>query len=100
MNMSYNEQKGTLRGLHYQHAPHAEIKLVGCIQGAIFDVIVDMGTGSPTYLEWRGFLLNASEIRCMFRRDSRTDCRRSKTIARSCIRSRNFMRRDTNREFA
>ena len=53
-NISFNIRKGTLRGLHYQEVPHAEAKLVRCTTGAIFDVAVDLRSGSPTYLGWFG----------------------------------------------
>ena len=53
-NISGNVSAGTLRGLHFQRAPHAEVKLVRCVKGEIFDVIVDMREGSPTYLRWFG----------------------------------------------
>jgi dTDP-4-dehydrorhamnose 3,5-epimerase len=53
-NISFNARKGTLRGLHFQAAPHAEVKLVRCTRGAIFDVAVDLRSGSPTYLSWFG----------------------------------------------
>jgi dTDP-4-dehydrorhamnose 3,5-epimerase len=50
-NISWNERKGTLRGLHYQVPPSAEVKLVRCTAGALLDVIVDLRPGSPTYLQ-------------------------------------------------
>src|ERR1700679_2537862 len=50
--ISYNARKGTLRGLHYQVAPHEEYKLWRCPAGAIFDVIVDIRQSSPTYRRW------------------------------------------------
>jgi len=50
--ISSNLVKGTLRGLHYQVSPHAETKLVRCIRGAVFDVIVDLRPGSSTYGQW------------------------------------------------
>ena len=50
-NHSYTRQEGTVRGLHYQAPPHAEIKLIRCIRGKIFDVIVDIRRGSRTFLE-------------------------------------------------
>src|SRR5258707_14310254 len=52
--VSYNARKGTLRGMHYQAAPHEEHKLVRCTAGAIFDAIVDLPTASPTYRRWFG----------------------------------------------
>lgn len=48
-NMSLSADEGTLRGLHYQAPPHAQTKLVSCLRGAIFDVVVDVRRGSPTY---------------------------------------------------
>jgi dTDP-4-dehydrorhamnose 3,5-epimerase len=51
-NISFNKRKGTLRGMHYQAAPYAEIKLVRCTAGAIFDVIVDLRPESPTFRQW------------------------------------------------
>lgn len=53
-NFSHNELKGTLRGLHLQKPPHGEAKLVRCVQGAVFDVLVDLRPSSPTYLRWYG----------------------------------------------
>ena len=51
-NISYNKKRGTLRGLHYQEEPFGEVKLVRCIKGAIYDVIVDLRKDSDTYLKW------------------------------------------------
>ena len=53
-NISTNARAGTVRGLHFQRAPHAEVKLVRCVKGALYDVIVDMREGSQTYLRWFG----------------------------------------------
>jgi len=53
-NISTNVRAGTVRGLHFQRAPQAEVKLVRCVKGAIYDVIVDMRAGAPTYLRWFG----------------------------------------------
>ncbi|MEO4001487.1 dTDP-4-dehydrorhamnose 3,5-epimerase [Mesorhizobium sp. CAU 1732] len=50
--VSHSVNRGTLRGLHFQHEPHAEVKVVSCIRGAILDVIVDMRPGSPTRRRW------------------------------------------------
>jgi dTDP-4-dehydrorhamnose 3,5-epimerase len=52
--ISFNARKGTLRGLHYQVAPHGEAKLVRCTRGAIYDVIVDLRANSPTLRLWIG----------------------------------------------
>ena len=56
--LSYNKTKGTLRGLHFQLPPHEEVKIVGCIKGAICDVIVDLRAASPTFGKWRAYLLS------------------------------------------
>jgi len=65
-NMSYNFKRGTLRGMHYQVPPHAEVKMVRCIAGAIYDVIVDIRKDSPTYLEWFGVELSAANRRMFY----------------------------------
>lgn len=53
-NVSYNSTRGTLRGIHYQDAPHSEAKLVRCTQGSLFDVIVDLRRNSDTFGKWFG----------------------------------------------
>lgn len=53
-NHSMSEAVGTLRGLHYQSPPHAQAKLVRCGRGSLFDVVVDIRVGSPTYGKWYG----------------------------------------------
>ena len=58
-NQAFNARKGTLRGLHFQKAPHPQGKLVRVLQGAIFDVAVDVRPGSPTYGKWAGATLTA-----------------------------------------
>src|SRR5450755_1788550 len=60
---SYNEKKGTLRGMHFQRAPHGQSKLVSCVQGAAWDVIVDLRPDSPTYKRWHGETLEAGSGR-------------------------------------
>lgn len=57
--ISYNRRRGTLRGLHYQVAPHEEAKLVRCTAGAIFDVVVDLRPDSTTFRDWFGVELSA-----------------------------------------
>ena len=64
--VSYNARKGTLRGMHYQGAPHEEHKLVRCTAGAIFDVIVDIRESSPTYRRWFGTELTGANRRSLF----------------------------------
>jgi dTDP-4-dehydrorhamnose 3,5-epimerase len=63
---SFNVRRGTLRGLHYQAAPHGEAKLVRCTRGAIYDVAVDLRPDSPSYLRWVGFELSADNGRALF----------------------------------
>jgi dTDP-4-dehydrorhamnose 3,5-epimerase len=57
--ISFNRQRGTLRGMHYQCEPHAETKLVRCTRGAIYDVILDVRRGSPTFGRWVSAILGA-----------------------------------------
>lgn len=64
--VSQNVTRGTLRGLHYQEAPHAEIKVVSCIRGAIFDVCVDLRPDSPTFRQWRAVELSADNRRLFY----------------------------------
>jgi dTDP-4-dehydrorhamnose 3,5-epimerase len=63
INHTCTKTKGTVRGMHYQHPPHAEIKLVTCLQGEVFDVGVDLRSGSPTFLQWVGVHLSADNRR-------------------------------------
>lgn len=56
--ISYNKKKGTLRGMHYQLPPYEEAKIVQCLKGSIFDVIIDIRPTSPTYYKWFGIILN------------------------------------------
>lgn len=65
-NISTNRRRGTLRGMHFQRAPHAEAKLVRCTRGAIFDVIVDLRPGSPTFARWVGQELSADNHRMFY----------------------------------
>ena len=59
INQTLTRQKGAVRGLHFQHPPHAETKLVSCLKGEIFDVAVDLRRDSPTFLHWYGVILSA-----------------------------------------
>jgi dTDP-4-dehydrorhamnose 3,5-epimerase len=63
---SYNRRRGTLRGLHYQAEPHTEAKLVRCTAGALFDVIVDVRRGSPSFGRWHSFELSATNRLTLF----------------------------------
>ena len=58
-NVSYNRKRGTLRGMHYQVSPHDEAKLIRCVRGALYDVIVDLRPQSPTFREWVAVELRA-----------------------------------------
>ena len=57
--ISFNKQKGTLRGMHFQKPPYEETKIVRCTMGAMFDVIIDLRPDSPTFKQWLSFELNA-----------------------------------------
>ncbi len=63
---SYSARAGTLRGLHFQLAPHTESKVVSCRRGTIFDVIVDVRRGSPTFSRWIGVELSARNHHQLF----------------------------------
>jgi dTDP-4-dehydrorhamnose 3,5-epimerase len=64
--LSYNNHKGTLRGMHWQASPAAEIKLIRCTRGAIWDVIVDLRPESPTYLQNFGVQLSADNRKSLY----------------------------------
>lgn len=65
-NVSVNPESGTLRGMHYQKPPHAEVKLIRCVRGSIYDVIVDIRQDSATYLQWVGVELAPSRFRMLY----------------------------------
>jgi dTDP-4-dehydrorhamnose 3,5-epimerase len=64
--VSFNRRSGTLRGMHYQTAPHEEVKLLRCTAGAIFDVVIDVRSDSPTFMQWIGVELSASNHRMIY----------------------------------
>jgi dTDP-4-dehydrorhamnose 3,5-epimerase len=64
--VSFNARRGTLRGLHYQIAPHAETKIVRCIAGSAFDVIVDLRRSSPTFGKWHSETIGADNRAIMY----------------------------------
>lgn len=65
INYTSTQKLGTVRGMHFQYPPHAEMKLVTCLRGAIFDVAVDLRTGSPTFLQWHAEELSAANRRAL-----------------------------------
>ena len=65
-NLSYNADRGTTRGMHFQTSPHEEVKLVRCTRGAVFDVAVDFREDSPTYLQWFGTELSDSNRNMLY----------------------------------
>ena len=65
INQSHTAQGGTVRGLHYQQAPDSDMKLVSCLRGAVWDVVVDLRAQSSTYLQWYGCELSAVNYRAL-----------------------------------
>jgi dTDP-4-dehydrorhamnose 3,5-epimerase len=64
--LSYNHRAGTLRGMHYQAAPREEAKVVRCVRGAIYDVLLDLRPASPTYTRWIARELTADNRRALY----------------------------------
>ena len=65
VNHSYTNRAGVIRGLHFQHFPHQEMKFVRCMSGAVYDVIVDIRKNSPTYLQWHSQVLDSKNMDMM-----------------------------------
>jgi dTDP-4-dehydrorhamnose 3,5-epimerase len=65
-NISYNQKKGTLRGMHFQHTPYEEAKLIRCVRGAIYDVALDLRRNSPTFKKWTAAVLSAKKYNMMY----------------------------------
>jgi dTDP-4-dehydrorhamnose 3,5-epimerase len=65
-NVGFSYRKGTLRGLHFQEAPHAEVKIVRCTKGKLFDVIVDLRPESPSYKHWFGVELSEENRKMIY----------------------------------
>ncbi len=65
-NISFNQKKGTLRGMHFQQAPYAEEKLVRCTKGFIYDVIIDLRPESDTFLKWYAVELSEKNRKSLF----------------------------------
>ena len=66
INHSITKQKGAIRGMHFQYPPKAEIKMVKCLRGSVFDVIIDLRKGSPTFLKWHGETLSYENMRMLY----------------------------------
>jgi dTDP-4-dehydrorhamnose 3,5-epimerase len=66
LNHSFTRHKGSLRGMHFQLPPFAEIKMVRCIAGAVYDVIIDLREGSSTFLQWFGAELSADNKKMLY----------------------------------
>jgi dTDP-4-dehydrorhamnose 3,5-epimerase len=66
LNHSVTNKKGAIRGMHYQLPPFSEIKMVRCIAGAVFDVIIDLRKDSPTFLQWFGTELSAANKKMIY----------------------------------
>lgn len=65
VNRTITVREGTVRGMHFQHSPHAETKFVTCLRGAVFDVAVDLRADSPTFLRWHAEQLSADNARTL-----------------------------------
>jgi dTDP-4-dehydrorhamnose 3,5-epimerase len=65
INHSKTIHKGTIRGMHFQYPPYAEMKIVRCVHGSIFDVAVDLRKNSPTFLQWHGEILSAGSMKAL-----------------------------------
>jgi dTDP-4-dehydrorhamnose 3,5-epimerase len=66
LNTSFSYRKGTIRGLHYQADPYQEVKFIRCTRGRIWDVIIDLRPGSPTFMKWLGNELSADNYRMVY----------------------------------
>ncbi|MCP4071738.1 MAG: dTDP-4-dehydrorhamnose 3,5-epimerase [Hyphomicrobiales bacterium] len=66
INHTLTQKKGTVRGLHFQKAPYAEIKIVNCLRGKIFDIAVDLRPESPTFLNWESCELSGENWRSFY----------------------------------
>ena len=66
INVSFTAQRGTVRGMHFQYKPSAEIKVVSCLQGDVWDVAVDLRKGSPSFMQWHAELLSDRNYSSLF----------------------------------
>lgn len=65
INHTVTLRRGTIRGLHFQHPPHAEMKLISCLRGEVWDVAIDLRSGTSTFLQWFGITLSAKNCRAL-----------------------------------
>jgi dTDP-4-dehydrorhamnose 3,5-epimerase len=65
INFTFTAERGVVRGMHFQYPPHAEMKLVSCLRGEIWDVAVDLRFDSPTFLQWHAETLSAANGKCL-----------------------------------
>ena len=65
-NVAFNHKRGTLRGMHFQRAPHEQVKIIRCTRGSLLDVIVDLREGSPTFRQWDAVELTADNGRMLY----------------------------------
>jgi dTDP-4-dehydrorhamnose 3,5-epimerase len=66
INHSLTVQKGAIRGMHFQYPPNAEIKIIRCLHGAVFDTIIDLRKDSPTFLKWHGEILSKKNMKMLY----------------------------------
>jgi dTDP-4-dehydrorhamnose 3,5-epimerase len=66
INHSLTRKRGAVRGMHFQYPPKAEVKMVKCLRGSVFDVIVDLRQDSPSFLQWYGGVLSDDNLKMMY----------------------------------
>jgi len=66
VNQSFTIQKGSIRGMHFQYPPKAEIKIIKCTKGSVFDVAIDLRAKSPTFLKWHGQILSEDNLEMLY----------------------------------
>ena len=66
MNHSFTAKRGTIRGMHFQFPPYSEVKMIRCVSGMVYDVIVDLRKDSPTFLQYTGVELSAADRRMIY----------------------------------
>lgn len=66
INHSLTKKKGSIRGMHFQYPPKAEIKIIKCLKGSVFDVAIDLRKNSPTFLKWHSEILSKENLKMMY----------------------------------